>query len=167
MIHYTLVCEAEHSFEGWFRSSADFDTQATLSLVSCPVCGSTAIGRGVMAPNVVHGKAKGGPVEATERDAPQGGDAAVKRDEAAGRQSVMMPDQTQKAMLETLREIRKKVTENATYVGDRFAEEARKMHYGDAEHQGIYGEATREEVTSLADEGIEFQALPALPEERN
>ena len=149
MIQYTLVCEAEHSFEGWFRSSTDFDVQAAKGFVSCPTCGSTSIHRGLMAPNVQSAKLKD------------------EREETTKRQSVMMPDQTQKMMLEALREIRKKVTENATYVGDKFAEEARKMHYGEIEHQGIYGEATSEEVSSLSDEGIEFQPLPGLPEERN
>ena len=149
MIHYTLVCDQEHVFEGWFRSSEDFDTQAAGGLVACPVCGSVAISRGLMAPNVQSGRA---------RD---------EREEASKRQAVMMPDRAQKMMLDALREIRKKVTENATYVGERFAEEARKMHYGEVEHQGIYGEATAEEATSLAEEGIEFQPLPIVPEDRN
>lgn len=149
MIHYTLLCEAEHAFEGWFRSSADFDAQVADGLVACPVCGSTAVTRGLMAPNVQSGRAR------------------EERAETARRQTVMMPDQAQKMMLEALREIRKKVTENATYVGDRFAEEARRMHYGEIDHQGIWGEATPEEASSLSDEGIEFQALPGLPEDRN
>lgn len=149
MIHYALVCEGEHSFEGWFRSSDDFEGQAAKGLVSCPTCGSTSVTRGLMAPSVQSGKAKD------------------EREETAKRRSVMMPDPTQKMMLDAMREIRRKVTENATYVGDRFADEARKMHYGEIEHQGIYGEATSEEASALADEGIEFQPLPNLPEERN
>lgn len=149
MIHYTLTCESEHSFEGWFRSSDDFDAQAAKGLVSCPTCGSTRVTRALMAPNVQSAKVK------------------AEREETAKRQAVMMPDPTQKMMLEALREIRKKVTENATYVGDKFAEEARKMHYGEIEHQGIYGEATTEEASALSEEGIEFQPLPTLPEERN
>ena len=149
MIHYTLVCDSDHAFEGWFRSSADFDDQVAKGLVNCPVCGSVSVTRGLMAPSVQSGRA---------RD---------EREETAKRRSVMLPDPTQKAMLEALREIRKKVTENATYVGEKFAEEARRMHYGEVEHQGIYGEATSEEVSSLADEGIEFQPLPGLPEDRN
>ena len=149
MIHYTLICEAEHGFEGWFRSSGDFDGQAAKGLVSCPTCGSIRISRALMAPNVRSAKVK------------------AEREETARRQAVMMPDPAQKMMLEALREIRKKVTENATYVGDRFAEEARRMHHGEVEHQGIYGEATSEEVSALTEEGVEFQPLPALPEDRN
>lgn len=151
MIHYTLVCDKEHVFEGWFRSSDDFDTQAADGLIACPVCGSTAVTRGLMAPSVQSARAR------------------EEREDGAKRQTqtVMMPDRAQKMMLEALREIRKKVTENATYVGDRFAEEARKMHYGEVEHQGIWGEATTEEASSLSEEGIEFQPLPGLPEEHN
>lgn len=151
MIHYTLLCDKEHVFEGWFRSSDDFDTQVADGLVACPVCGSTAVTRALMAPSVQSGRAR------------------EEREDGAKRQTrtMMMPDPTQKMMLEALREIRQKVTENATYVGDRFAEEARKMHYGEVEHHGIWGEATTEEAASLSEEGIEFQPLPGLPEDRN
>ncbi len=151
MIHYTLVCEADHSFEGWFRSSDDFETQAAKGLVTCPVCNSASVNRAMMAPAVRSGRAK---------------DAREENDRRRT-QTVMMPDPAQKMMLDALREIRKKVTENATYVGDRFAEEARKMHYGETEHRGIYGEATPEEASSLSEEGIEVQPLPALPDDRN
>lgn len=149
MIHYTLTCEQSHVFEGWFRSSGDFDDQVEGGLVTCAVCGSTAITRAPMAPSVQ---------TARGRD---------ERAEGAKRQTVMMPDRAQKMMLEALREIRKKVTENADYVGERFAEEARKMHYGETEHRGIWGEATSEEASSLTEEGIEVQPLPGLPEDRN
>lgn len=149
MIHYALVCEGEHAFEGWFRSSGDFDDQVAMGLVTCPVCGSPRVTRALMAPSVQSGRA---------RD---------ERDDTARRQTVMLPDPQQKALLDALREIRKKVTENATYVGDRFAEEARKMHLGEIEHQGIWGEATADEVETLAEEGVEFQPLPGLPEDRN
>jgi len=149
MIHYALVCDREHAFEGWFRSSADFDDQVASGLVSCPTCGSTAVTRAPMAPNVQTGRAR------------------EERREASERKTVMMPDPTQKMMLEALREIRKKVTENATYVGDRFADEARKMHYGEGETRGIWGEATTEEASALSEEGIEVQPLPGLPEDRN
>lgn len=151
MIHYALMCDKEHLFEGWFRSSADFDGQIADGLVTCPVCGSTAVTRAPMAPSVQSGRAREERAEKAERQT----------------RTVMMPDPQQKAMLEALREIRKKVTENATYVGERFAEEARKMHYGEVEHQGIWGEATSEEASSLSEEGIEFLPLPGLPDDRN
>jgi hypothetical protein len=150
MIHYALVCDAGHAFEGWFRSSEDFETQAGRHLVGCPTCASTAVTRAPMAPNVRSGR---------DRDA--------KSETTPPRQAVMVADDSQKAMLEAMREIRRKVTENATWVGDRFATEARRMHYGEIEHTGIYGEATAEEVSALSDEGVEFQPLPILPEDRN
>lgn len=147
MIHYALVCDAGHAFEGWFRSSEDFETQTGRHLVGCPTCGSTEVTRAPMAPNVRSGRAKD--------------------EEPPPRRPVMVADEKQKAMLEAMRDIRRKVTENATWVGDRFAEEARRMHYGEIEHQGIYGEATADEVASLSEEGVEFQPLPILPEDRN
>ena len=162
MIHYTLTCEADHAFEGWFRSSADFDTQAAAGMITCPVCGSASVSRGVMAPNVQSGRAKDARKEDAERQT-----TAVAAPAPAQTQTMMLPDPAQKMMLQALREIRKKVTENATYVGDKFAEEARKMHHGETEVRGIYGEATAEEVQTLSEEGIEFQPLPILPDDRN
>lgn len=162
MIHYTLTCEADHAFEGWFRSSADFDTQAASGLITCPVCGSASVSRGVMAPNVQSGRAK----DARKADAERQSTTAP-APVASQTQTMMLPDPAQKMMLQALREIRKKVTENATYVGDRFAEEARKMHHGETEVHGIYGEATAEEAQTLSEEGIEFQPLPILPDDRN
>jgi hypothetical protein len=153
MIHYALVCDAGHAFEGWFRSSEDFEGQAGRHLIGCPTCASTGVTRAPMAPNVRSGRGR----EAKDETPPA----------VPARRPVMVADETQKAMLEAMREIRRKVTENATWVGDRFADEARRMHYGEIEHTGIYGEATAEEVTALADEGVEFQPLPILPEDRN
>jgi hypothetical protein len=77
------------------------------------------------------------------------------------------PDPRQKAIRDALKEMRRQVTENADYVGDRFAEEARKMHYNESEPRAIYGEATGEDAKALAEEGIEFQPLPHLPEDGN
>ena len=162
MIHYTLTCDSEHTFEGWFRSSADFDLQAKQGHVSCPLCGSTAVTRGLMAPNVQSGRARDERQEGARVPAPVPAEAPE-----GPRQMMMVPDPTQRAMLEALRELRQKITENATYVGDKFADEARRMHHGETEARGIYGEATPEEAASLAEEGIVFQPLPILPEDRN
>jgi hypothetical protein len=142
MIRYKLRCESEHEFEAWFRSSADYKKGAT----ACPVCGSKKVEKAVMAPAVGLSTAS----EAPEK---------VKLAAA--------PDPRQKAMREALKELRRHVTENAEYVGGRFAEEARKMHYNETEPRAIYGEATSEEAKELSEEGIEFQPLPNLPEDRN
>jgi hypothetical protein len=147
MIHYTLLCGNGHEFEGWFRNSEDFDKQAKAAAIACPICASTAIEKQIMAPAVARTKQEGAPDPEKLR--------------------VAAADPRRAALLETLRQIRKTVTENADYVGDRFPEEARKIHYREAEPRGIYGEATPAEARDLAEEGIEFHPLPVLPEDRN
>jgi hypothetical protein len=142
MIRYALRCGKGHEFEAWFRSGADYDKGGT----SCPVCGSAEIEKAVMAPQV-----------ARSDRGEKGGD----------RMRLAAADPRHKAMLAALKELRDKATENADYVGDKFAEEARKIHYKETEPRGIYGEATGEEAKALIDEGIEFHPLPTLPEDRN
>lgn len=142
MIRYSLKCDHEHEFEAWFRSSADYDRAAKAGENKCPVCGSGEVGKALMAPAVT----------------------GTKKSEKV---SLAAPDPRSAVMREALKEFRKKVTEGADYVGDKFAEEARKIHYEEVEQRGIYGEATAEEARELAEEGIGFHPLPALPEDRN
>jgi len=142
MIRYTLHCDREHEFEAWFRSAGDYDRAAKAGENRCPVCGSAEVGKALMAPAV----------------------SGTKKNE---KMSLAAPDPRSRVMREALREFRKKVTENADYVGDKFAEEARKIHYEETEQRGIYGQATTEEAHELAEEGIAFQPLPPLPEDRN
>ncbi|PRD40938.1 DUF1178 domain-containing protein [Phyllobacterium phragmitis] len=141
MIHFTLLCDQEHEFEGWFRNNEDFDAQAARKLVSCPVCGSLKVEKALMAPSVSTSRAN-------EKIAVGMGEA-------------------QRALIEQMRELSRKVREGADFVGDKFAEEARKIHFGETDPRGIYGEATREEVTALVDEGVEIMPLPVFPEDRN
>ncbi|RCS22487.1 DUF1178 family protein [Phyllobacterium salinisoli] len=141
MIHFTLHCDQEHEFEGWFRNNEDFDAQKTRELVSCPVCGSLKVEKALMAPSVSTSRAK-------EKIAVGMGEA-------------------QRKLIEEMRELSRKVRENADYVGDKFAEEARKIHFGEADSRGIYGEATREEVTTLVEDGVAIMPLPQFPEDRN
>jgi hypothetical protein len=147
MIRYALICNEEHEFEGWFRDSADFDKQAKAASIACPFCESTRIEKQIMAPSV----------------------AGTKKDAVAEPEKlrVAAPDPRRTAMIEALREMRKSVTENADYVGGKFPEEARKIHYRETEPRGIYGEASPTEAKELAEEGIEFHPLPPLPEDRN
>ncbi|WP_438752114.1 DUF1178 family protein [Pararhizobium sp. O133] len=142
MIKYTLACDNGHSFEGWFSSSADFDRQADLGLVSCPACGSVSIGKELMAPSV---------------------STARKKDEA----KVLMMDQARKEAVSKIRELVTSIRENAEDVGTKFPEEARKIHYGEAEQRGLIGQATVEEARELLDEGIEIAPLPVLPDDVN
>lgn len=142
MISFNLHCGKGHAFEGWFSSSADYEAQRSRGLIECPDCGDREIAKALMAPAV-----------STSR---------------AGRDAVpVVMDSDQKRALAQLRELARKVRENAENVGDRFAEEARKIHYGETEPRGIYGKATPGEARSLAEEGVEFLPLPDLPEDRN
>ena len=150
MIRYTLRCEKDHTFEAWFRSSEDYDRAAKKGVNECPLCGATKIEKAPMAPSVARTDKAG--------EKKSGGEKVTL---AAG------PDPREAALRAALKELRQKVTENAEYVGDRFAAEARRMHYNESETRGIYGEASPDEAKALADEGIEFQPLPTLPEERN
>jgi hypothetical protein len=147
MIRYALICGEGHEFEGWFRDSADFDKQAKAASVTCPFCESTKVQKQIMAPSV----------------------AGARKGSAASPEKlrVAAPDPRRAAMIEALREMRKSVTENADYVGDKFPEEARKIHYKETEPRGIYGEASPNDAKELAEEGIEFHPLPSLPEDRN
>lgn len=149
MIRYALTCGEGHDFEGWFRDSSDFEKQVKRGVVACPSCGSTKVAKQIMAPSVSSPKKKQG--KAPEPEALR----------------VAAADPRRAEMVEALRELRKSVTANADYVGKQFSEEARKIHYREAEPRGIYGEASPEEAKELAEEGIEFHPLPVLPEDRN
>ena len=157
MIRYTLRCEKEHEFEAWFRSSADYDSASAAHQNLCPVCGSHEIGKAPMAPAVAGTKHK----DAMRSAAPGVGDRA------GDRMSLAAPDPRSAILRQALREFRQKVTENADDVGDKFAEEARKIHYNESEPRGIYGQATADEAEALLEEGIGFHPLPDLPEDQN
>lgn len=158
MIRYSLRCKNGHEFEAWFRSGADYDKGVGSA---CPVCGSKKVEKALMAPALARSANVGkvGTPEKSEKP-----EAAKKPDKVT---LAAAPDPRLKAMREALREIRRHVVENAEHVGTRFAEEARKMHYDEIEPRAIYGEATGEEAQALAEEGIEFQPLPSLPEDQN
>ena len=148
MIRYALCCEAGHTFESWFNNSAAFDRQAARGLVACPLCGSAKVEKAIMAPALSGGR------EAAPRTEPEKSPVAlVSKEEVEVRKK--------------LKELREHIVQNADYVGEKFPEEARRMHYGEIEHRSIYGEASPDAARSLADEGIEFHPLPRLPDERN
>lgn len=156
MIRFSLACERGHAFDGWFRSSADFDRQKEKRLLACPSCGSHEIGKALMAPNVATSRKRtAGPAETVE---------PASTGKPAG---IVATGPAQAELLEKLREIKRELVGKSDYVGEAFAEEARKIHYGEAERRGIYGEASPESVRELMDEGIEVMPLPVLPEERN
>jgi hypothetical protein len=155
MIRYTLSCARGHRFDGWFKTSASCESQAKRGLVACPTCGTTKVQKAIMAPSVKSPKRREGRAKAAA-PAPM-----TMNKQAAERISA------QREMAEILRRIRSEVEAKAEYVGDRFAEEARKIHYDETPARGIYGEATVADAQALADEGIEVMPLPMLPEDRN
>lgn len=163
MIRYSLVCERKHEFEVWFKNSADYDKQSKRGLVSCPSCGSERVEKALMAPSLGPGTRK---VRRPEIAVPEMPAPEVETPVQSKAPVAMMSPQEHE-FRSKLKELRDHLTRNAENVGGRFAEEARKMHYGEAEHRSIYGEASPKEAQELADEGIEFQPLPMLPDEHN
>jgi hypothetical protein len=134
MILYELRCDAGHGFEAWFRNSGTYDAQVAAGEVNCPVCGSATVEKALMAPAIAKRS---------------GGDGTARR--------------THTTMADARRELealRQKIEENCEYVGDRFADEARKIHYEEAAHRDIYGEATETEARELEDEGIGVARIP-------
>ncbi|MCA1367967.1 DUF1178 family protein [Bradyrhizobium sp. BRP14] len=142
MIHYNLSCDNGHGFEGWFASSGDFDRQAEGQLITCPTCGSASVSKQLMAPAVATGRKK------------------------EARQALVM-DKAQKETIAKLREIVNSIRANAEDVGERFPEEARKIHYGEGDQRGLIGKASADEAIALLEEGIEIAPLPVLPDETN
>ncbi|HYY36342.1 MAG TPA: DUF1178 family protein [Xanthobacteraceae bacterium] len=159
MIRYSLACDKGHTFESWFQGSAAYDKQIKAGLVTCPVCNSSKVEKTIMAPGVVGARKAG---EARPPKAPTSPAPAA---ETPAPVAMMSPQERE--FRTKLKELRNHLTKNADYVGQKFPEEARKMHYGEVEHRSIYGEATPEQAKELHEEGIEFHPLPVLPDERN
>ncbi len=141
MIHYSLVCDKSHKFDGWFASAAAYDNQKSRGLVTCPICMTAAVDKALMAPSVS-----------------RAGSEKV---------SLSIGHPEHQKLQEAMLALRNKVTSEADYVGDKFAEEARKIHFKEVDARGIYGEATREEVAALVEDGVDFMPLPAVKQEHN
>jgi hypothetical protein len=142
VIRYSLHCEQAHEFEGWFASSSDFDRQLQTGFLTCPTCGSNSISKTLMAPSVSTARAKDS-------------------------MAALAVENGKREMLEKVKEIVTAIKANSEDVGDKFPEEARKIHYGEADQRGIMGKATVEEAKALIDEGIGIAPLPVLPEDAN
>lgn len=153
MIVFDLQCgDGGHVFEAWFGSTDDYESQRDRGLVQCPICGSAAIEKAVMAPRLA---AKGNSrSEIRLSDAQPQSDAPVSM--ASGETSAA----AMKAMLRALAEAQKKALEGSDYVGKRFAEEARAIHEGDSEERAIHGQATPEEARALIEDGVQVAPLP-------
>jgi len=149
MIKYRLGCVDGHEFESWFPSIADYDAQLRAGDVACPLCGSTEISKLPMAPAVVSGRGN--------RDMPASEQASA----------AVAPSEPTLPITSALRAFKKAVLENSEDVGGQFAEEARKIHFGEAEERNIRGSTTAEEAQALHQDGVPFGILPGLPEDLN
>lgn len=148
MIHYQLRCDQDHGFDGWYKDSQAYERLARGGLIECPVCGGTKVSRALMAPAIGRGQvAEAAPPPPVT---PRAGAPAV-----AG----PMPAQ----MLALLQRMRAEVERHCDDVGADFAEEARRMHRGESDRRGIYGETSDAEAEALRDEGIEIARLPWVP----
>jgi hypothetical protein len=165
MIRYALNCDRGHVFESWFANSAAYDKQAKRALVTCPVCGSAKVEKAMMAPRLARADAGSQPA-APPSPAPAQV-AQTPTPSVSAKTPVAMVSAAERELRQKLKELRDHVTKNASYVGQRFPEEARKIHYGEAEHRSIYGEASPDEAKALHEEGIEFHPLPVLPDDKN
>jgi len=164
MIRYALRCERDHNFESWFQDSAAYDQQVKRKLVSCPVCESVRIEKAIMAPRIVSKKGRERAPEPVEQAAAP---AAVPAPAAASAEATPLVMTQERELRAKLKELRDHIVKNADNVGDKFPNEARKMHYGEIEHRPIYGEASPDEARSLIEEGVEVSPLPVLPDDRN
>ena len=157
MILYRLKCKKGHEFEAWFASSAAFDKQEERGLLSCAYCGTTKVAKALMAPSIAK-RRKRKPSAVTSEEKPA--------------ESVPPRPETQRVaahreLAAVMRKVRAEIEAKSEYVGPRFSEEARKIHYEEVPARGIHGEATTDEAKALREEGIEFFPLPVLPEDRN
>jgi hypothetical protein len=137
VIRFSLSCGQDHGFEGWFRDNEAFEQQAAAGQIACPTCGDTAVRKAIMAPAV----ARTDTMAAAER--------------AQKRMAVMM---------QVMRQVRQHVEKNFENVGPKFAEEARRIHHGEAEKRDIWGQATPDEAKELHEEGVPVAPLPEVPE---
>ncbi|MBV8455263.1 MAG: DUF1178 family protein [Acetobacteraceae bacterium] len=155
MMHYQVRCRQGHEFDGWFKDSAAFENQVSLGFLECPTCGDKQVTRALMAPALVTRSQV--PIQASSpppAPAPQPPAAS-----GAGAVAGPIPDHL-RAMLQRLRT---EVEKNCDYVGPQFAEEARRMHRGESDRRGIYGETSAEEAEALNEEGISFGRIPWVP----
>lgn len=145
MIRYDLICENEHVFEAWFSNSSEYDQQEKQGLLRCAVCATSDVRKAIMAPNVSTARKKEQTRETQQK-------------------ALSMMSEEAKKMAEA---VKAEISKNCENVGDKFADEARAMHYGEKESRGIYGKASQREASELAEEGVGIAPLPdaCVPEE--
>lgn len=152
MIVYELRCTTGHGFEAWFRNSEAYDQQHAAHQITCPVCGDDGVSKAPMAPRI-------GRSGSALRDAAREKQQELASTVAEARPDQMNPEQM-RIVLTKIAELNKHIAETCDYVGSDFAEEARKIHYGETEHREIYGEASPTEAAELREEGIAVATVP-------
>jgi hypothetical protein len=190
MILYNLRCHKDHVFETWFRDSAAYDSQTKTAVIECPVCGSNKVEKAIMAPHVTksagrsrsRGEDTAAPTAAPTAAStaapmagPMAGPTAARTSKrpafnapVSGATTKAMREVEQSAkMRRALQELRRQVEESFDYVGPEFAEEARKIHYGETDERPIYGETSEEEAEALEEEGVSVSRIPWLPRENS
>ena len=160
MIVYNLACEHLHLFEGWFGSPADFENQRDRGLVACPVCGSNAVERKLHAPRINMGAQQSAASVAKEGSESTAGTVVTAPVETTPLATASGTEIDFGKLREAMATFAENVRENTVYVGEKFADEARAMHYGEKPHKGIRGRADKETAQELREEGITFQSLP-------
>ena len=140
MILYQLKCSQDHEFEAWFKDASTYDVQCAGGEISCPYCGSNRVSKAPMAPRLAKRSAEPDSVEARAKE------VAEKIFQAADN-------------------LRKHVEESCDYVGEKFADEARKIHYGESDPRNIYGETSEDEAKALSDEGVGLTRIPWIDRE--
>ncbi len=146
MIQFTLKCDQDHRFDSWFKSAAAFDALAQAGHISCAVCGSSQVTKGMMAPRVSTGKS-----------------AALAEPQATGDPAVPVLSEPKSEIEKAISALRKKVEASSDYVGTDFVKEARAMHAGEKPERSIYGEARLDQAKELIKEGVPLMALPFRP----
>jgi hypothetical protein len=153
MIRYALCCAEGHAFESWFRDSDAYEMQLAGGAVACPVCGSARVEKQIMAPAVAARR------ERVPSEAPKGG--------AGDGAPVVALGEREAALRAMMRQLHREIIANSDDVGERFPEEARRIHYGEIDPRSIRGRATADEAKALHEEGVAFMPIPTLPDERN
>ena len=141
MIRYDLFCENEHFFESWFKDSKSYQKQLEANEIACPKCNNSNISKSLMAPGI--------PKKTNTKN------------------GNVIANNSTKSINDAIRKIREEIKKNSEYVGDQFPEEARKIHYNEAEMRSIYGKASKTEITELVDEGIDIIQIPEIPDDKN
>ncbi len=168
MLVLNLACDSGHGFEGWFGSASDFESQQARGLLSCPLCQSVQVRRMPTAPRLNLSQATEPPAATSSRGAAGSGSSgsassssggAVPATSAASEAPPMLPEALQRQVIQAVRQLMAQTED----VGSGFAEEARRIHYGEAEPRGIRGQATLDEARELVEEGIEVLPL-AIPD---